>query len=618
MLTTASAERLEAFDAAQLKIMRMAGTSVPPDVLQQIRDKETGSEMWAELCNLYEGKQNEAIKAYTIRATEPELTVRSAKISRPPIRGKTAQSARAVPSVQARGRPTAEPRTIESAKCHASAADPRASPNSPRAPSDYKHIRSTMSEFKMTICCMGAGYVGGPTMAVIAANCPDVKVVVVDVSEKQIAKWNAPDEIPIYEPGLKELVDARRNKNLFFSTDLDKYINEADIIFVCVNTPTKTSGIGAGSAADTKNCEACARRIADVATEGKIVVEKSTVPVRTSESIKAVLRANSKGLKFEVLSNPEFLAEGTAIDDLQKPSRILIGGAETAEGHAAVEKLVSVYAHWVPRERIITTNVWSSELSKLVANAFLAQRISSINSISAVCEATGANVHEVARAVGADDRIGAKFLNCSVGFGGSCFQKDILNLVYLAESFHLPEVADYWRHVVTMNEYQKTRFATTMIRRMFNTVTNKKICIFGFAFKKDTGDVRETPAATIVKYLLEEKANVAVYDPQVMLEDMMHELEYQGVNPTNHPQMEKLLTVYNDPYEAAKDSHAIAALTEWDEFKTLDYAKIYANMTKPAFFFDGRNILPHDKIAELGAKVYVIGRADVISGELPF
>ncbi|KAH7472305.1 UDP-glucose 6-dehydrogenase 1 [Phytophthora ramorum] len=475
-----------------------------------------------------------------------------------------------------------------------------------------------MSEFKMTICCMGAGYVGGPTMAVIAANCPDIKVVVVDVSEKQIAKWNEPDDIPIYEPGLKELVDAQRNKNLFFSTDLDKYINEAEIIFVCVNTPTKTSGIGAGSAADTKNCEACARKIADVATHGKIVVEKSTVPVRTSESIKAVLRANSKGLKFEVLSNPEFLAEGTAIDDLQTPSRILIGGAETPEGHVAVEKLVSVYNHWVPRERIITTNVWSSELSKLVANAFLAQRISSINSISAVCEATGANVHEVARAVGADDRIGGKFLNCSVGFGGSCFQKDILNLVYLAESFHLPEVADYWRHVVTMNEYQKTRFATTMIRRMFNTVTNKKICIFGFAFKKDTGDVRETPAATIVKYLLEEKANVAVYDPQVKLEDMMHELEYQGVNATNHPMMDKLLTVYNDPYEAAKDSHAIAALTEWDEFKTLDYAKIYEGMAKPAFFFDGRNILPHEKIADLGAKVYVIGRADVISGELPF
>ncbi|RLN56462.1 hypothetical protein BBJ29_009292 [Phytophthora kernoviae] len=406
-----------------------------------------------------------------------------------------------------------------------------------------------MSEFKMTICCMGAGYVGGPTMAVIASRCPDIKVVVVDVSAAQIAKWNDPNDIPIYEPGLTELVNSHRNKNLFFSTDLDKYINEASIIFVCVNTPTKTSGIGAGSAADTKNCEACARKIAEVAKEGKIVVEKSTVPVRTSESIKAVLRANSKGLKFEVLSNPEFLAEGTAIQDLQEPSRILIG---------------------------------------------------------------------VARAVGADDRIGGKFLNCSVGFGGSCFQKDILNLVYLAESFHLPEVADYWRHVVTMNEYQKTRFATTMIRRMFNTVTNKKICIFGFAFKKDTGDVRETPAATIVKYLLEEKANVAVYDPQVKIEDMMHELEYQGVNTTNHPMMDKLLKVYNDPYEAAEGAHAIAALTEWDEFKTLDYEKVYAGMTKPAFFFDGRNILPHEKIAQLGAKVYVIGRAEVISGELPF
>uniref|UniRef100_K3WCW2 UDP-glucose 6-dehydrogenase n=1 Tax=Globisporangium ultimum (strain ATCC 200006 / CBS 805.95 / DAOM BR144) TaxID=431595 RepID=K3WCW2_GLOUD len=477
---------------------------------------------------------------------------------------------------------------------------------------------ASSGNFKMTICCMGAGYVGGPTMAVIASRCPDIKVVVVDISEAQIAKWNNPDDIPIYEPGLKELVDARRGKNLFFSTDLDKYINEADIIFVCVNTPTKQSGIGAGSAADTKNCEACARKIADVATTNKIVVEKSTVPVRTAESISAVLSANSKGLKFEVLSNPEFLAEGTAIDDLQSPSRILIGGPETPTGHIAVEKLVSVYEHWVPRERIITTNVWSSELSKLVANAFLAQRISSINSISAVCEATGANVHEVAKAVGADDRIGSKFLNCSVGFGGSCFQKDILNLVYLAQSFNLPEVAEYWRGVVTMNEYQKTRFATTMIRRMFNTVTNKKICIYGFAFKKDTGDVRETPAATIVKYLLEEKARIAIYDPQVKVEEMMHELEYQGVSERTHPNFQQLLTIHHDPYEAAKDAHAIAALTEWDEFKTLDYAKVYESMTKPAFVFDGRNIMPHQVLRDLGAKVYVIGRAQVISGELEF
>lgn len=282
-------------------------------------------------------------------------------------------------------------------------------------------------DFAMTICCMGAGYVGGPTMAVIATYCPDVKVVVVDISETQIAKWNNPDSLPIYEPGLKELVDARRNKNLFFSTDINRYIKEAELIFVCVNTPTKTSGIGAGSAADTKNCEACARMIAQVATTDKIVVEKSTVPVRTAESISAVLGANSKGLHFEVLSNPEFLAEGTAIQDLKTPSRILIGGPETTRGKEAVSRLVWIYAHWVPPERILTTNVWSSELSKLVANAFLAQRISSINSISAVCEATGANIYEVAKAVGADDRIGNKFLNCSVGFGGSCFQKVCLN-----------------------------------------------------------------------------------------------------------------------------------------------------------------------------------------------
>jgi UDPglucose 6-dehydrogenase len=473
-------------------------------------------------------------------------------------------------------------------------------------------------EFKMTICCMGAGYVGGPTMAVIAHFCHDVKVVVVDISEEQIAKWNSGAELPIYEPGLQELVDARRGKNLFFSTDIDKYINEAEIIFVCVNTPTKVSGIGAGSAADTKNCEACARKIAEVATTNKIVVEKSTVPVRTAESISAVLSANAKGLQFEVLSNPEFLAEGTAIDDLQTPSRILIGGPETPSGHAAVERLVWVYNHWVARDKILTTNVWSSELSKLVANAFLAQRISSINSISAVCEATGANVHEVAKAVGADDRIGAKFLNCSVGFGGSCFQKDILNLVYLAQTFNLPEVAEYWRGVVTMNEYQKTRFATTMVRRMFNTVTNKKICIYGFAFKKDTGDVRETPAAAIVKALLNERARVSVYDPQVKIEEMMKELAYQGVSEASHPDLHKLLTVHSDPYEAARDAHAIAALTEWDEFKTLDYDRVYADMTKPAFVFDGRNVLPHDTLRALGAKVYVIGRAQVITQELPF
>ncbi|DAZ99071.1 TPA: hypothetical protein N0F65_008376 [Lagenidium giganteum] len=472
-------------------------------------------------------------------------------------------------------------------------------------------------QFQMTICCMGAGYVGGPTMAIIASFCPDIKVVVVDISEAQIAKWNSHD-LPIYEPGLKELVEARRGKNLFFSTDLDKYINEAEIIFVCVNTPTKTAGIGAGSAADTKNCEACARKIAQVARTNKIVVEKSTVPVRTAESVQAVLSANSNGLEFQVLSNPEFLAEGTAIQDLREPSRILIGGPETPAGLAAVERLVWVYAHWVPRERIITTNVWSSELSKLVANAFLAQRISSINTISAVCEATGANVYEVSKAVGADERIGSKFLNCSVGFGGSCFQKDILNLVYLAETFNLPEVAEYWRGVVTMNEYQKTRFATTMIRRMFNTVTNKKICIFGFAFKKDTGDVRETPAATIVKYLVEEKANVVVYDPKVRVEDMMMELEYQGMSAKTHPMLPQLLKVVNDPYEAAVDAHAIAALTEWDMFRTLDYTRIYESMTKPAFVFDGRNILPHDKLRALGARVYVIGKSQVSSTELAF
>lgn len=360
---------------------------------------------------------------------------------------------------------------------------------------------------------MGAGYVGGPTMAVIALKAPRIKVTVVDLSEKQIAAWNS-SSLPIYEPGLQEIVEQVRGKNLFFSTDIDTGIREADIIFVSVNTPTKTTGIGAGRAANIKNCELCARKIAEVATEDKIVVEKSTVPVRTAESMKRVLAAASH-YKFQVLSNPEFLAEGTAINDLLFPSRVLIGGEQTPDGLRAIETLVSVYANWVPREQILTTNLWSSELSKLVANAYLAQRVSSINSITALCEETDADIDEISRAIGSDPRIGNKFLKASVGFGGSCFQKDILNLVYICESFGLKEVADYWHQVVLMNDYQKHRFAQKMVRAMFNTITGKKIAIFGFAFKKDTGDTREAAAAYVMKDLLEENAVMSVYDPQV-------------------------------------------------------------------------------------------------------
>mmetsp|Transcript_31793 Transcript_31793/g.95181 ORF Transcript_31793/g.95181 Transcript_31793/m.95181 type:complete len:476 (-) Transcript_31793:158-1585(-) len=465
-------------------------------------------------------------------------------------------------------------------------------------------------DWDVKICCMGAGYVGGPTMAVIAKQCPKVRVCVVDLSQKQIDAWNSPD-LPIYEPGLPEVVEECRGRNLFFSTDIDAEIKKADIIFISVNTPTKLTGVGAGRAANIKNCELCARKIAEVADGDKIVVEKSTVPVRTAEAIRRVLKVNDKGYTFEVLSNPEFLAEGTAIPDLMKPDRVLIGGSQTPEGLKAAETLANVYATWVPRENVLTTNLWSSELSKLVANAFLAQRVSSINSISALCEATGADVSEISRAVGMDDRIGKRFLQASVGFGGSCFQKDILNLVYLCETYGLDECAQYWNHVILMNNYQKKRFSEKMVSKMFNTATGKKICILGFAFKKDTGDVRETPSMFVVRDLLQEGAKIHVFDPQVAREDMWLEMDYTcGVNASNTPRLEESVTTSPDAYSAADGAHSLAVLTEWDEFKELDYEKIYASMAKPAFIFDGRNILDHDKLRKIGFEVHAIGKPD--------
>ena len=461
------------------------------------------------------------------------------------------------------------------------------------------------------ICCIGAGYVGGPTMAVIAKFCPNIRVTVVDLSQPRIDAWNS-DKLPIYEPGLQAIVEEVRGRNLFFSTSIEENIDAADMIFVAVNTPTKTHGIGKGSASNVKNIEACARTIARVAKTSKVIVEKSTVPVQTAESIAKILRANTtdKAVKFQVLSNPEFLAEGTAVRDLLSPSRVLIGGQQTPEGFNAINKLVAVYAHFVPREKILTTNVWSSELSKLVANAYLAQRISSINSISMLCEETHADVEEVARAVGADVRIGPHFLRASVGFGGSCFQKDILNLVYLCESFGLPQVAEYWRQVVTMNEWQKERFARRMISTMFNTITGKKITLFGFAFKKDTGDTRETAAAYVSKYLLDERARINIYDPKVEEEEMWMEFEYTlGITEKTHPQLKEMIKLVHDPYEAARDSHAIAIMTEWDEFKAYDYVRLYEGMTKPAFLFDGRNILDHKALFDLGFEVAAIGKA---------
>lgn len=451
----------------------------------------------------------------------------------------------------------------------------------------------------MKICCIGAGYVGGPTMAMIAKQCPEIPVTVVDINQARVDAWNS-DKLPVFEPGLDEVVKEARGRNLFFSTDVDKGIREADIIFMSVNTPTKTYGVGAGRAADLKYVELCARRIAEVAESDKIVVEKSTLPVRTAESIRRILAGSGKNLNFQVISNPEFLAEGTAVEDLMAPDRVLIGGEESAEGDKAVQALVDVYAHWVPRERILTTNVWSSELSKLTANAFLAQRISSINAISALCEVTGANVDEVAHAIGCDSRIGPKFLRSSVGFGGSCFQKDILNLVYLCEHFGLPEVAKYWEQVIVMNDYQKRRFVDQIVSTLFNTVSGKKIAVLGFAFKKDTNDTRESPAIYVCRDLMEEQANLAIFDPKVEPATVRRDLGLGDEDPR--------VEICGDPYAAIRGAHAVAILTEWDSFKELDWARIYQEMLKPAFVFDGRNILNLAKLREIGFEAHGIGQ----------
>lgn len=459
-----------------------------------------------------------------------------------------------------------------------------------------------MKEIKK-VTCIGAGYVGGPTMAVIAQKNPNIDVTVVDLNEQRIAAWNDEDldSLPVYEPGLAEVVSEARGRNLFFDIDVDKAIAEADMIFISVNTPTKTYGKGKGQAADLKFIELCARQIAEVAKDDKIVVEKSTLPVRTAEALKNILDNTGNGVNFQILSNPEFLAEGTAITDLHNPDRVLIGG----EDEEAIEALVSVYASWVPRERILTTNLWSSELSKLVANAFLAQRVSSINSISELCEVTGANVDEVAKAIGQDSRIGPKFLKASVGFGGSCFQKDILNLVYIARSYHLHEVADYWEQVIIMNDHQKTRFAEKVIKTMYNTVNGKKIAFLGWAFKKDTNDTRESAAIYVADHLLDEEANIIVYDPKVSAEQIYNDLDYLGTRSFDDNR--RLVTVVDDPYEALADSHAIAVLTEWDEFKTYDWERIKTNMKRPSFVFDGRKLLDRNGLKGLGFTYYAIG-----------
>ena len=457
------------------------------------------------------------------------------------------------------------------------------------------------------ICCIGAGYVGGPTMAVIAQKNPDINVTVVDVNAKRIQDWNDPDltKLPIYEPGLDTVVAEARGRNLFFSTDVDTALDNAEMIFISVNTPTKTYGAGKGMAADLKYVELCARQIARFATTDKIVVEKSTLPVKTAEAIQNILDNTGNGVNFQILSNPEFLAEGTAMRDLAMPDRVLIGGNQTKEGKEAIAALVNVYSSWVPKENILTTNLWSSELSKLTANAFLAQRISSINSLSALCEETGANISEVAKAIGMDSRIGPKFLQASVGFGGSCFQKDILNLVYISKSLGLTEVADYWHQVIIMNNYQRERFVKNMIKTMYNTVSSKTIAFLGWAFKKDTNDTRESAAIYVADMLIEEQANINVYDPKVSEEQMLNDLDY--LNTRSEEQNKKHLQSYNDSYKALEGTHAVAVLTEWDEFTSYNWQTIYDSMQKPAFVFDGRNILDKQKLEAIGFVFKAIG-----------
>tara|TARA_A100001015_G_scaffold319678_1_gene443354 strand:- start:749 stop:2068 length:1320 start_codon:yes stop_codon:yes gene_type:complete len=432
-------------------------------------------------------------------------------------------------------------------------------------------------------------------MAMIAKKCPEIDVMVVDINAERIAAWQS-DELPIYEPGLLEVVQEARGRNLFFSTDIDEAIRAADVVFVSVNTPTKTFGEGAGRASDLQYWELCARRIKDVSTSDKIIVEKSTLPVRTADAMERVLHAGDKQVHFEVLSNPEFLAEGTAISDLESPDRVLIGGHETESGQVALQTLVDIYASWIPRERILTSNVWSAELSKLTANAFLAQRVSSINAISQLCEATEANVAEVAHAIGTDSRIGSKFLKASVGFGGSCFKKDILNLAYLCETYGLHEAAAYWQQVVDMNEFQQNRFVKTILSSMFNTIAGKRIAVLGFAFKADTGDTRESPAISVCKELASEQAQVVISDPKALDNAEKDLADATGI------------MFEEDPYKAVVDAHALAILTEWDVYKTLDYQRIFDAMEKPAFLFDGRNILDHTALHKIGFEVYSIGK----------
>lgn len=452
------------------------------------------------------------------------------------------------------------------------------------------------------ITCIGAGYVGGPTMAVFASKCPNVQFTVVDISKPRIDAWNS-KSLPIYEPGLDALVEKCRGVNLFFSTNVEMAVMDADIIFVSVNTPTKTTGLGAGKAPDMKYIDSCARTIARVCKSNKIIVEKSTVPCKTAEYLKQILEASSE-YRFDVLSNPEFLAEGTGIRDLEFPDRVIIGSMQDTYGIRAMHVLRSLYERWVPSEKIITTNVWSSELSKLAANALLAQRISSVNALSAICERTGADISEVSYACGLDKRIGPNFLRASVGFGGSCFTKDILNLCYLSESLGLPEVAEYWMKVLEINSFQKARFTSKIITDMFSSVNGKVLTIFGFAFKKNTGDTRMSPAIDICKQLLEEGAILKIHDPKVLHSQILSDLGGEMSGFGNQ------VTCFGNSFEATYDSHAIILLTEWPCYSDFDYNAAFLRMQKPAFIYDGRGILDHKRLRGIGYKVFCIGKAN--------
>ena len=466
------------------------------------------------------------------------------------------------------------------------------------------------------ICCIGAGYVGGPSMAVIADKCPNLNVVVVDINEDRIKAWNNSDysKLPVFEPGLDLIIKRCRGRNLFFSAEVEKEISCADMIFLSVNTPIKTSGIGAGQASDLKWIESSSRQVAKYAKGTTIVVEKSTLPVRTAETIKEILENSyekdntpiNKNKIFYILSNPEFLAEGTAINDLEYPDRVLIGG----ENEFAISALENIYSAWIPRNKIIKTNLWSSELSKLTANAFLAERISSINSISALCEETGANINEVAKAVGADTRIGPKFLNSGPGFGGSCFKKDILNLVYICNYYGLTEVADYWEQIIKINDWQQKRISAIIVKKLFGTISEKKISIMGFSFKANTNDTRESPSIRICKDLINEGANLSIYDPKVSSDQIKKELNKPNLDNGEKRNLNKWI-FSNSIEDACKNADAIIITTEWAEFKKINWDKINKITRKPTWIFDTRNIVEEKTVKNLGFNIWKLGVGDI-------